>query len=84
MSVPKYNEFFPPFLTILGDGKEHGLKEIRAYCADSFNLSEEDRKATIPSGSNMLIDRIGWAKTHLKKAGLIDVPVRATCVISEG
>lgn len=59
MAVPKYNEFFPSFLTILSDGKEHSLKEIRAYCADSFDLSEEDRAATIPSGRNMVIDVLG-------------------------
>lgn len=83
MAVPKYNEFFPSFLTFLGDGQAHNLKEIRAYCADSFQLSDEDRNAVIPSGANMLIDRVGWAKTHLKKAGLIDVPARATCVITD-
>ena len=85
MAVPKYNEFFPSFLKILGDGQEHDLKEIRAYCADSFQLSDEDRNAVIPSGRNMLIDRVGWAKTHLKKAGLIDSPSRAKfCITALG
>ena len=78
MSVPKYNEFFPSFLTFLSDGEEHTLKDIRAYCADSFNLSEEDWNATIQSGKNMLIDRVGWASTHLKKAGLIESLKKAT------
>ena len=82
MAVPKYNEFFPSFLTFLSDGQEHSLKDIRAYCADSFNLSEEDRAATIPSGKNMVIDRVGWARTHLKKAGLIESPQKATFVIT--
>lgn len=82
MAVPKYNEFFPSFLTFLGDGQEHKLKEIRAYCADSFQLSDEDRNAILPSGTNMFINRVDWAKTHLKKAGLIDVPARATCVMA--
>ncbi len=72
MAVPKYNEFFPSFLIFLGDGKEHSIKEIREHYADNSNLSVEDRNATIPSGKNLLIDRVGWAKTHLKKADLID------------
>ena len=83
MPVPKYNEFFPTFLSFLGDGQEHSIKEIRSYCADSFHLSDEDRNATISSGRNLLIDRVGWAKTYLKKAGLIDAPARATCVITD-
>ncbi len=66
----------------MSDGQEHSLKDIRAYCADSFNLSEEDRAATIPSGKNMVIDRVGWARTHLKKAGLIESPQKATFVIT--
>lgn len=82
MAVPKYNEFFPSFLTFLSDGQEHKLKDIRAYCADSFNLSEDDRAATIPSGKNMIIDRVGWARTHLKKAGLIESPRQAVFVIT--
>ena len=31
----------------------------------------------------MLIDRVGWARTHLKKAGLIESPQKATYVITQ-
>ena len=82
MSVPKYNEFFPSFLSLLADGKEHSLEEIRKHCRNSFQLSEEDLKATIPSGQNMLINRIGWARNNLKLAGLISSPQRAVWVIT--
>ena len=83
MAVPKYHEFFPVILTFLGDGQQHTLKEIRSYCSDFFNLSGEDRIAATQSGHNLVFDRIGWAKAYLKKAGLIDIPVRATCMITE-
>ena len=83
MAVPKYNEFFPAFLNCLSDGAAHTLREIREYCADSFSLSREDRSATLESGRNVLKDRVGWARTHLKKAGLIESPERATFVITE-
>lgn len=82
MAVPKYNEFFPCFLKYLADGIEHRLTDIRAFCADFFDLSEEDRKATIPCGKNKLSDRVGWARTHLKKAGLIQNPKRGVSMIT--
>lgn len=77
MAVPKYNEIMPEFVRYLGDGALHTIKEIRAYCADAFKLTEEDRQKTLPSGSNMFNDRVGWARTYLKKAGLIESPSRA-------
>lgn len=83
MAVPKYHEFFPSFLNSLADGKAHTIKEIRTYCAESFNLSEEDRQACLPSGHNILSDRVGWARTYLKKAGLILSPHRATFALTE-
>ena len=72
MAVPKYDDFFISILTFLSDGLEHNTKEIRNYCADSFELSEEDRKAVIPSGANMLTDRVSWSRFHLHKSGLIE------------
>lgn len=83
MAVPKYNEFFPAFLDCLADGEVHTLKEIRAYCAEAYSLSDEDRQMMLPSGQNMLRDRVGWARTYLKKAGLIDSPSRANFGITD-
>lgn len=72
MAVPKYNEFFPSFLLSLKDGQSRSIKEIMAYCAKSFNLTDEDIKLTLPSGKRTyLYDRVGWAKTYLNKAGLV-------------
>ena len=83
MAVPKYYECFPVILTFLGDGQKHTSGEIRSYCSDFFNLSEEDRNTTIPSGRNLFLNNFGWAKTYLKKAGLIDIPARGICMITE-
>ena len=83
MAVPKYNEFFPAFLTCLGDGKVHSLQEIREYCMDALELSDADRNEQLPSGRNLVRDRVGCARTHLKKAGLIDSPAKAHFAITE-
>ena len=77
MAVPRFDEFFVPILKFLSDGLKHSTKEIYDYCADSFSLSSEDRRATLSSGANMLRDRVHWAYFYLKKADLIERSQRA-------
>lgn len=73
MTVPDFQTLMLPLLKIAGDGQEHRLGEIIETLADQFHLSDEDRKEMLPSGKQAKFDnRVGWAKTHLKKAGLIE------------
>lgn len=45
---------------------------------EEFNISPEEAKELIPSGRAKLIsNRVGWACTYLRKAGLIESPQRA-------
>jgi restriction system protein len=84
MAVPKYNEFFSPILTILSDGKQHSTREIRTFCIAHFSLTEDDVQQTTSGGKqNLLNDRIGWAKTYLKRAGLIECPSRSQYLITD-
>lgn len=85
MAVPKYDKFMPAIIRCLGDGKIHTLKELTEYCANEFMLSASDRAETISSGQNKLHNRVGWAKSYLNKAGLIESPKRANfCLTQEG
>ncbi len=85
MSVPKFYEFMPSFIRCLGDGEVHTNKEIIEYCADKLHLSEEDKAETLSSGQSTLHNRVGWARTYLKKAGLIHSPKRGSfCLTEEG
>lgn len=84
MSVPKYYEIHKPILKCLSDGQVHTMKKLKAYVVKYFQLKEEDISALLPSGTQTcLANRIGWAKTYLKKAGLIDSPARAEFQITE-
>lgn len=83
MPVPKYYQFFPSILDCLADGKEHNLKEVAEYCANKFNLSDEDKREALPSGQPTYLTRLGWARTYLKKAGLIDRTSRSVYVITD-
>lgn len=84
MSVPKYFEMHKPILQCLSDGQEHTMKELKGYVIQYFQLTDEDVSAFLPSGSQTYFaNRIGWARTYLKKAGLIESPVRAVFRITK-
>lgn len=84
MSVPKYHELYAPFLKTLQDGKIHNMKEIKQSVADQMHLTDADLAERLPSGKQAVFEnRIGWCRTYLKKAGLIESPVRAQFVLTE-
>lgn len=84
MSIPKYFEIHKPFLQFLNDGRAHTKKEAKAYLANYFALSDSELNEFLLSGRQKVFDnRIGWASTYLKKAGLIVSPARATFMITD-
>nr|WP_312579605.1 winged helix-turn-helix domain-containing protein [Sedimentibacter sp.] len=84
MSIPKYYEMHKPFLEYLKDGQAHTLKELKQFVSNYFKLTESELAELLPSGRQTIFtNRIGWARTYLKKAGLLDSPARATFVITQ-
>ena len=60
------------------DEQEHSIREAIDGIADLFKLSEQERKELLPSGQQYIVDnRVGWARTYLKKAGLLESPRRS-------
>ena len=73
-----------PLLKVVVDGREYRLRDVVELLAEEFHLSDEERQQLLPSGRYPTFDnRIAWAKTYLKKAGLIDQPRRAYFQITE-
>jgi len=73
MTIPDYQSIMLPLLKYAGDNQEHTIREAIEHIADIFKLSEEDKEEVLPSGSQYVIDnRVGWARTYLKKAGLLE------------
>jgi restriction system protein len=71
-------------LEFLKDKEIHSFIEIKTYIIDYFKLDDESLSEMLPSGrQTVFTNRIGWARTYLKKAGLIDSPARATFSISK-
>ncbi|AEJ19874.1 restriction endonuclease [Gracilinema caldarium] len=82
--IPDYQSCMLPLLKFASDEKVHTLPEAVVYIASLFNLTEEEKKQMLPSGTQTIIfNRVGWAKTYLKKAGLLEDPKRATFRITK-
>ncbi|EGQ8081166.1 restriction endonuclease [Vibrio parahaemolyticus] len=84
--IPNYQMFMRPFLEVVNEagGQEVKLRDVINQIADSFQLTEEERQERLPSGKQAVLDnRIGWARTYLTKAGLLEVTRRAHFVITE-
>ncbi|MEW6363217.1 MAG: restriction endonuclease [Acidobacteriota bacterium] len=77
MRIPDYQACMLPLLKFYSDGREHLFREAAEAVAKGFKLTEEERREMLPSGQQQVfINRVGWARTYLKKAGLIESPKR--------
>jgi len=84
MAIPNYQQFMLPFLKLLKDGNEHSLREAYQVLPDMMNISEEEKREYLPSGKQPIVhNRIGWARTYLKKAKLITTTRRGHFIITD-
>lgn len=84
MPIPDYEKLMYPVLKFLGDKKEHSGIEITNVLADTLKLTEQERLMRYPNNPKKIFqDRVAWARTYLKKAGLIYSPQRATSKITD-
>jgi len=84
MAIPDYETLMLPFLQSVGDSQEHVLKDLTHELADKFKLTEHERMELLPSGATLTFaSRVGWAKTYLEKAGLVDQPKRGNVRITK-
>lgn len=82
--IPDYQKAMLPLLRLLGDGKERAMSDAVEAIAEEFALSPDERQKLLPSGTSTVIgSRVGWARTYLKKAGLVDSPKRGFVSITE-
>lgn len=84
MAIPKYNELYRLVLLSLQDGGTHSMKEVRDFIISTLHLTEQDLAETLPSNpkSSIFSGRVGWAKTYLLKAQMIDSPQRGHIFIT--
>ena len=84
MAIPKYNELYSLFLFAIQDGAPHSSKDVKQIISQKLQLTTEELAERLPSQRQPTFDnRVNWAKTYLKKAGLIDSPRRGIYIITK-
>jgi len=84
MAIPDYETLMLPLLSKLAGGETFVLKEVMAELANVFELTPDERAQLLPSGGTLTFaSRVGWAKTYLKKAGLVQQPKRGLVQITD-
>jgi restriction system protein len=77
MAIPDFQSVMLPFLKIASDEQEHHIRAVLNDLSDQFGLTEDEKKELLPSGvATVMESRVGWARTYLRKAGLIDYSKR--------
>ena len=77
MPIPSYQTVMLPLLTLADDGAEHQFRQAVDTLAEQFDLTDAERSELLPSGTaHVFGSRVGWARTYLKQAGLLDSPKR--------
>ncbi len=74
MAIPDYQSLMLPLLQIAAKkGGELSISEAVDILAKQFGLTDEDLKEMLPSGTQAtFVNRVGWAATYMKKAGLLE------------
>jgi restriction system protein len=72
MPIPDFQAITLPLLQLLKDGESHDISELRPKIAAYFKLTDEELNELLPKGGTRFGNRFGWARTHLKMAGLIN------------
>ena len=83
MAIPDYQTIILPLLKFLADKKEHTRRSAIDHLSSVFSLTEEEKKELLPSGQQPIFDnRVGWARTYMKKAQLLETPKRGVMKIT--
>ncbi|WP_375593393.1 restriction endonuclease [Algihabitans albus] len=81
--IPDYQTLMLPVLRSASTEAVNTQDVIRAL-AEEFGLTEEEAEELLPSGKQRTFDnRVHWAKTYLKQAGLLTYPRRSFFVATE-
>lgn len=84
MAIPDYETLMLPVLKVAGDGQEHRIGDVVDQLSREFGLTEEERQQILPSGKQATFaNRVGWAKTYLVQAGLLEATKRAHFKITD-
>jgi restriction system protein len=86
MAIPDYQSMMLPLLQLAATepGRDFTQQEAGNALAQTFSVTEEERRELLPSGRQATFtNRVGWASTYLRKAGLLESARRGYFKISK-
>ena len=84
MPIPNYQALLFPVLRLAAAGGEHKFSATVEQLADEFKLTASERSELLTSGvQTVFSNRVGWARTYLKQAGLLTSPRRGYFAITQ-
>ncbi len=85
MEIPKFHETFIPILKVLSNGETLQAREMYEKVIAQFysDLTKDQLEQKTKSGDRLIINRIAWGKSYLKKGGYIEFPKRGHVKITE-
>lgn len=84
MPIPDFQSLLLPVLRLASDNAEHTIAASADHIATELQLTDQEREAVYDSGSGLIFrDRVSWARSYLKMAGLLQSTRRGYLKISE-
>lgn len=83
--LPKFHETFKPILDVLSNGEVINGRELLKRVVDTYysDLPRELLDQKTKSGEILILNRINWGKSYLKKGGFLIYPERGMVQITE-
>lgn len=83
MPIPDFQTLMLPVLGFLADGDDHRPAQVEEVLGRQFHLTKEEQATLLPSGKQrQFANRVNWAGSYLRQAGLIESPQRGVWRIS--
>lgn len=74
MAIPGIYDLTLPVLRALSDGDVHTTGQMTAVLASELHVSDVELERARPDGRPLFQNRVQWARTYLKKSGLVEYP----------
>jgi 5-methylcytosine-specific restriction protein B len=75
-TFPRFDDMMIPYLNVIADGEEYLAKDICQQLKKETGFDGYDHIRLESSGQPLFDNRVGWAKSYLKKAGMVEFPKR--------
>jgi restriction system protein len=84
-SLPKYDDFMLPTLRAVRDlGGSASIEEIQDKLSETMGFTQQQLDAAYPkSGALIAPDRMSWARSHLKIAGMLESGGKGIWVLTD-